>query len=52
VWNGAPATVDVRACVDNGGYGCASSSSSQNNECHEDNNRDDEAGAFACTPIG
>ena len=52
VWNAAPATIDVRACVDNGGYDCGSATSSQNNECHEDNNRDDEAGAFACTPIG
>ena len=51
-WSAAPSTVDIRACVDNGGYDCASSTSSQNNECHEDNNRADRSGAFACTPIG
>ena len=43
-WNAAPPNVDVRACVDNGGYDCASSTSSQNNECHEDNNEVDVEG--------
>jgi hypothetical protein len=34
-----PATIDVRACVDNGGYGCDEPPAmGGNNECHEDNN--------------
>ncbi|MEZ4401276.1 MAG: VCBS repeat-containing protein [Kofleriaceae bacterium] len=51
-WTAAPTNVDVRACVDNGGYDCAASTSTQNNECREDNNRADQSGAFACVPIG
>ncbi|MBP8808315.1 MAG: VCBS repeat-containing protein [Kofleriaceae bacterium] len=52
VWRNPPATVDVRACVDNRDYTCGAAGGSQNNECREDNNRDDEAGPFACSPIG
>ncbi len=51
-WRAAPNPVDVRACVDNGGCDYAAGTSSGNNECHEDNNRADVAGAFACTPNG
>ena len=51
VWTAAPATIDVRACVDNADYACGGTGG-ENNECHEDNNRADRNGAFACTPIG
>jgi hypothetical protein len=51
-WRGAPNPVDVRACVDNGGFDCASATGNANNECHEDNNLDDTAGGFACTING
>lgn len=51
VWTAAPTTIDVRACVDNGDYACGGAGG-QNNECHEDNNRADRDGAFACVPIG
>lgn len=33
-----PQTVDLRACVDNGGYDCLSGPTSVNQECKEDNN--------------
>jgi hypothetical protein len=36
-----PAMVDVRACVDNGGYECDQDVLGGNNECHEDNNLSD-----------
>ncbi len=36
-----PDTVEVRACVDNGGYGCDQDVMGGNNECHEDNNLSD-----------
>ncbi len=52
VWLAAPSQVDVRACVDNGGFECQSSTSSDNNECIEDNNRSDADGAFQCVPPG
>jgi len=51
-WRNAPNPVDVRACVDNGGYACSSATSNANNECREGNNLDDTAGGFACTPSG
>ncbi|MBZ0237435.1 MAG: VCBS repeat-containing protein [Deltaproteobacteria bacterium] len=51
-WPSAPAQIDVRACVDNGGYDCQSSTSSDNNECIEDNNRSDASGPFSCVPTG
>lgn len=51
-WPTAPASIDVRACADNGGYDCAPTAGSSNNECVEDNNRDDATGPFECTPIG
>jgi hypothetical protein len=42
----APATVDVRACVDNEGYDCAATPTSggDNNECREENNLADDVG--------
>ncbi|HVV86558.1 MAG TPA: VCBS repeat-containing protein [Kofleriaceae bacterium] len=51
-WRGAPNPVDARACVDNGGFDCTPAGGNANNECHEDNNRDDAAGPFACTING
>ncbi len=39
-----PNTIDVRGCVDNGGYDCSDALSSQNEECHEDNNLDNTTG--------
>lgn len=51
-WRNPQPSVSVRACVDNGDYACSSAGGSQNNECHEDNNRDDESGPFTCSPIG
>ena len=54
VWNDAPDPIDVRACVDNDGYGCTGSSSDPgaNNECNEGNNQDNQSGPFDCQPIG
>ena len=51
-WRNPPNPVDVRACVDNGGFACAAGTSSANHECREGNNLDDAAGGFACTPSG
>jgi hypothetical protein len=51
-WRNPPSSVDVRACVDNGGFDCAAATSNTNNECLEGNNFDDTAGGFACTPSG
>ncbi len=45
-----PATVSVRACVDNGGYACDQPPArGGNNECHEDNNLAD--GSDGCTDV-
>ena len=43
--------VDVRACVDNDGYDCASGAAGGNNECHEDNNLAAATATQGCTPI-
>ncbi len=51
-WRNPPNPVDVRACVDNGGFDCSPASGNGNNECREANNLDDAAGGFACTPSG
>ncbi|NUO52360.1 MAG: VCBS repeat-containing protein [Polyangiaceae bacterium] len=46
----SPMTIDVRACVDNGGYACdMPPARGGNNECHEDNNLAD--GEDGCTDV-
>jgi hypothetical protein len=42
--------VDVRGCVDNDGYSCASGIAGGNNECHEDNNLANATGTPNCVP--
>ncbi len=51
IWNDAPNPIDLRACVDNAGFACASAGGA-NNECREDNNLDQASGPFACQPLG
>jgi FG-GAP-like repeat len=44
-------TIEVRACVDNGGFDCAGDTG-QNRECDEGNNLDDTSGDLHCQVIG
>ncbi|MEZ4367682.1 MAG: hypothetical protein R2939_15610 [Kofleriaceae bacterium] len=53
VWiDGPTGEVDVRACVDNGGYACDEAGAGGNRECREGNNVDDTTASVGCQPIG